>query len=513
MSVHCEQLLPGFWRFEDTCNVYVLQRGEEAIAIDFGSGAWLEHLPALGIPRLTHVFLTHHHDDQCAGLARQACWPFTIHAPGGEEQFIDPAHAGESHRAPWFIEGCPASYDAPRTRLANVQYDIGGFAWFFVNGFRLRFVHTPGHGPHALSVVFEHAGRQIVCCGDAAHAGATIWEPYHLEWDHWTGSGALAAWQGIERLQGLGIDLLCPAHGPVVTEQPRRMLQALSKKLLDFYRAKGHVSPGEVNRDLQPEQLGHDCFRYLPHLYQFGGNGYMLISESGEALVVDPWSSDLDTLAWLCDHLQVRPTAMAVSHYHYDHCDGIPAVRERYAATAWLHPWVAEPWQDAARTILPWLLPIDLQPFNLWPEDGVWQWNEYTFAIAPWPGQTWWHCAFMAEVDGRRVLFGGDTFQPTALWNGTSGFCAFNNSRFLDGYLPSAELALAWKPHIIAAGHTNCYAFSPSKFRKITRWARQADQAVRALCPSGDLERDYYIVHERIAEAGYRTPGNRSVPA
>ena len=71
-----EKLLPGLLCVRDICNVYLLQKGDEAIAIDFGSGKWLSQLPKLGIRRLTHVFLTHHHADQCEGLLKKKKWPF-----------------------------------------------------------------------------------------------------------------------------------------------------------------------------------------------------------------------------------------------------------------------------------------------------------------------------------------------------------------------------------------------------------------------------------------------------
>ncbi len=43
-----EELLPGLFRFQDTCNVYVLRQGEEGLAVDFGGGAWLKALPGIG---------------------------------------------------------------------------------------------------------------------------------------------------------------------------------------------------------------------------------------------------------------------------------------------------------------------------------------------------------------------------------------------------------------------------------------------------------------------------------
>ena len=498
-----EELLPGFWKFYDTCNVYLLKNGNKAIAIDFGSGKWMAELPSLGITNLEHVLLTHHHDDQCDGLLKRGDWPFEIHAPSGEELFLSPEKKEEFHCAPWFGSGCPLSYAAPRGRINNIKYDLAGFGFFFWNDLRMRVIHTPGHGQNACSIMIPIKNKQIVCCGDAAHDGATIWEPYHLEWDHWTGAGVLAAWEGIERLHGIGIDMLCPSHGPAIKKNPRNMLRILSGKLLRLYRQKGQISPGEPDLNIKGEKLDCGAWRYLPHLYQFGNNGYLLVSEKGDALVVDPTTSDIKALEALCKELTVTPSAMAVSHFHFDHCDAIPELRSRYGAKAWLHPSVAEPWKDPEHTILPWILPKCLGPFELWPEHGVWSWNEYSFKVAPWPGQTWWHCVFMAKIDGRNVMFAGDSFQPSAIWNGTGGFCAYNNSRFLDGYVPSAQLALDWRPDIMAAGHTNCYHFSAKKFVKIQRWARKAHDALLALCPSGDLEKDYYSLFDRISEKGF----------
>ena len=509
-----QEILPDLWLFGDSCNVYVLKDGDRAVVIDFGTGEWLDQLPELGISTVEHVLLTHHHKDQCAGLLKETSWPFTIHAPLGEDFFLDPAHAGEFGPPPWYQLGCPPSYSPPPERISGIQYDISGNGHFYWHGRRIRFMDTPGHGPNACSVVLDHQGRQILFCGDAAHAGGTIWQPFHLEWDHWTGTGALAAWEGVRRLHGIATGMLCPSHGPVVREGAREMLEALADRLLRFYHAKGQISPGEEDRWLQPEIMACGARKYSEHLYQFGGNGYLLISSmgrtqsggyersSGGGLVVDPTMPDMEMLEALLDEIGgVTAEVMLVSHYHYDHCDAIPYLRERYGAEAWLHPQVAEPLRDPARAFAPWVLsPQPILPDHLWPDSGTWQWQEFEFRIAHWPGQTWWHCVFMTIADDRRVLFGGDCFTPSSKWNGTGGFCAYNGCRFEDGFIPSAQLVLDWQPDIIAAGHTNCYEFSPSKFTKIIAWAAEAEEAVRALCPSGDLEVDYYSAREVVRQ-------------
>jgi glyoxylase-like metal-dependent hydrolase (beta-lactamase superfamily II) len=66
----CGEVAPGVVRFRDTCNLIALRSGPDGVLVDFGSGAVLEHLDELGVDRITHVLVTHHHRDQLRGLAR-----------------------------------------------------------------------------------------------------------------------------------------------------------------------------------------------------------------------------------------------------------------------------------------------------------------------------------------------------------------------------------------------------------------------------------------------------------
>jgi glyoxylase-like metal-dependent hydrolase (beta-lactamase superfamily II) len=64
------EIVRGVSLYRDTCNVYVLRSGREAVLIDFGSGAVLDRLGELGVDRVTDVLVTHHHRDQVQGLDR-----------------------------------------------------------------------------------------------------------------------------------------------------------------------------------------------------------------------------------------------------------------------------------------------------------------------------------------------------------------------------------------------------------------------------------------------------------
>lgn len=487
------QIVPGLWCFEDTCNVYVFNFGGHGLAVDFGSGRWRSKLPASGITRLEHVLLTHHHADQCFGLCGRKAWPFAVHAPSGEEQYLSPAGLRLYYRHLAALPYTPYCHRATIPRgIYGISYDIRPDSEQVFFGHCFRFVLTPGHGTSACSIIVEFNGKQLAFCGDAAYAGGTIWKPRHLEWDHWTGRGALAAWEGVTRLAGIGIDLLLPAHGPPITGKPRKVLNKLAKNLLNFYRAKGAVCAGEKDRFLIGRPMRSKAVKILPHLYMLG-NSYLLVSDAKKGLVVDPAKNEMQKLEALLEELgDVTLDAAIVSHCHADHCDGLPYLQRRHKITAWVHPRPAEKLWSAGNWPVPYLAKTPILPDRLLPRAGAWRWCEYLFSVAPWPGQTWWHAVHMAEIDGQKVLFGGDSFQPASRWNGTGGFCALNNSRFREGFIPSARLALKWRPDIVANGHGAVYYFSRSRFNRIVKWAQFAGKALRAVCPTGNPDMDYY---------------------
>lgn len=492
--IKAERLDEGLYRFHDTCNVYVVCGKRGSLAIDFGSGRWLSTAKALGLPPVERVMITHHHPDQCAGLLRRRKWPFIIDVPANDQPFFTRQGVSEywKHR---HANGVPPSYAVLPRGLPNgmVRFSMEGFTDTLWNDTRVRFISTPGHGRNAISILLDHHGKQIVFCGDAAHANATIHEPFHLEWDHWTGSGALAAWEGIVRVSNLAINLLCPAHGPVVKRRPRLMLKKLAARLLDFYHAKGSIVAGEPDHYTSAELQPSGAKKLSPSLYQFSVNGYLILSSTGEAMVIDAMRSDGPMIEKLLASLDVaRITCATATHCHFDHADGLPYLRRRYSARVVLHPWVAAPLRRPGLFDVPWLPAEPIIADHLLPETGSFRWNEFTFRVAPYPGQTRWHMCLMTDIDRRRVFFGGDSFQPASRWNGTGGFCALNGSSFA-GFRQSARLIMSWKPDLVANGHDTYVTYHPSQFEKIVTWSRHAERATRMLCPSGDLNRDYYL--------------------
>src|SRR3954466_910557 len=74
--------------FRDTCNVYVLRSGADAVLVDFGDGDVLDHLGALGVGRVTDFLLTPHHRGSLGALRRAVDAGIRIWAPPYEAELI-----------------------------------------------------------------------------------------------------------------------------------------------------------------------------------------------------------------------------------------------------------------------------------------------------------------------------------------------------------------------------------------------------------------------------------------
>ena len=99
----------------DTCNVYVLRTGREAVLVDFGTGSVLDRLDELGVDRVTDVLVTHHHRDGVQGLARAAAAGIRIWVPPVEEELI----ADVSRR--WRTRQLDNDYDVRQDRFSLLE--------------------------------------------------------------------------------------------------------------------------------------------------------------------------------------------------------------------------------------------------------------------------------------------------------------------------------------------------------------------------------------------------------
>ena len=85
-----ERIAEDLFLFRDPlCNVYLLRDGASAVLFEIGSGTALDSLGILGVDKVDHLFLTHHHRDVAAAAGRFTSG--TIFVPEGEARFVSGA--------------------------------------------------------------------------------------------------------------------------------------------------------------------------------------------------------------------------------------------------------------------------------------------------------------------------------------------------------------------------------------------------------------------------------------
>jgi glyoxylase-like metal-dependent hydrolase (beta-lactamase superfamily II) len=457
------ELAPGVARFRDTCNVYVLRSGRDAVLVDFGSGDVLDHLEELGIDRVTDVLLTHHHRDQLQGLARAAAAGARIWVPPVEQDLIAGA---DLH---WQTRQVANDYDLRQDRFSILQQvPVAGS----VSEYRTRrygdhdvyTLPTPGHTIGSVTYLVEVDGRRLAFSGDLLYGDGKVWSLAATQWTYGGVEGQAATVVSAGILGDRAPDVLLPSHGEPIEDPAGAIarMRASLRELLDLWRAQ----PWDLER-WQREPWDP----VTPHLLRNRtclAQSYALISESGAALLID-WGYDMNTgttnastratrrplLASLeslkRDYGVERVEVVVPTHFHDDHVGGINLLRDVEGTEVWAPANVAPILEDPARYDLPclWFDPIAVD--RSLPLGTPFRWQEYELTLHELPGHTLYAVAISFEVDGKRVVAGGDQYATEGEKPVLNYY--YRNRFQVDDYVRSAELYRRLRPDIVVSGH------------------------------------------------------------
>jgi glyoxylase-like metal-dependent hydrolase (beta-lactamase superfamily II) len=448
--------------FRDTCNVYVLRSGVEAVLVDFGNGDVLDHLGDYGVERVTDVLLTHHHRDQLGGLRRAADAGIRIWAPPVELDLIAAMDERWRWRTGW------DNYDMREDRFSLLESvpvagTVDEYRMMRFGDLEVFVLPTPGHTIGSCSYLVEVDGRRLAFTGDLVYGDGMVWSLAATQWTYsgvegWASTIASAAVLG-EREP----DVLLPSHGGAI-EDPATSLSRLAdrmQRLIDLRLPR----PWNVR-----ERLREPFEAITPHLLRnrtmFATN-YALVSESGAALLIDfgydvsttampTQRSARRTLLWSLDGLRRnhgvdRIEAAVVSHYHDDHVAGLNLLRAVEGAEIWAPENVAPILEDPARYDLPclWFEPIPVD--RTLPFETTIAWHEYELTLYPLPGHTRYAAAISFEVDGTRVLVTGD--QQTDEGDRSILNYQYRNRFVPEDFVRSAALYRRLRPELLLGGH------------------------------------------------------------
>jgi glyoxylase-like metal-dependent hydrolase (beta-lactamase superfamily II) len=457
------EVAPGIARFRDTCNVYVLRSGSEAVLIDFGSGAVLDELPALGIERVTDVLLTHHHRDQVQGLQRAVDAGAQVWAPPVERELIANV---DRH---WETRPLDDDYALLQDRFSllepvAVAGTVDEYRTRSYGGFDVHTVPTPGHTVGSVTYFVEVDGRRLAFTGDLIYGEGKVWSLAATQWTYSELEGQRATHLSLSVVREREPDLLLPSHGEPIAD-PGRAISLTQRRLDELMRMQA-LPPWDLEM-----RLRDPWEKLTPHLLRNRtcmANSYALLSDSGAALILDfgydLWTGNpLAAARWARrpllhsihalrrDGHAERAEVVLPTHYHDDHVAGINLLREVEGTEAWVPENFADLLEEPHRYDLPciWFDPIRVD--RRLPFETPIRWHEHELTVYPLPGHTLYAAAVAFEVDGRRVLLTGD--QQANEGDRTILNYQYRNRFRFDDYRRSAELYRSLRPDLILSGH------------------------------------------------------------
>ncbi len=429
--------------FRDTCNVYVLRSGVEAVLVDFGDGDVLDHLAALGIERVTDVLLTHHHRDSLGGLRRAVDAGIRVWAPPFDAELIYDA-TGHWERRPLDID-----YDLREDRFSLLEsVPITGTAAEYrttsVGGLDVFTLPTPGHTPGSVTYLVELDGRKVAFSGDLVHGEGKVWSLPATQWSYSGVEGQESTIVSCATLARLEPDVLLPAHGEPV-EDVEGALSGVRTRLGELVALRLGQASGVEDRLAQPLE------EITPHLLRNRttfASTYVLRSETGAALGID-FGYDMATwrrpLLWSLDGVDVE--AVVVTHFHDDHVAGLNLIRDVKGTEIWAAEHIVPVLEDPKRFDLPCLWPDPIRVDRALPLGTPIAWHEYELTVYPLPGHTFFASAIAFEVDGRRVVAIGDQYTPTGL------NYQYRNRFDRHDFIGTGELLRELRPDLVIGGH------------------------------------------------------------
>jgi len=470
-----ECLSPNLHWIEDTCSVYIVNDGPNALLIDCGTHLTPQTLQAAGTPPIESLLLTHFHRDQCSAAARFSANGTQLFLPFAERRFLEEA---DLQKAAYDTYNNYTAYFPGFSPLENLQgqyaVDYQTIHW---HDYRFQTLPLPGHTFGSVGYLFEVDGRRVLACGDLLSGADTLREYFWNQWRYMDFQGHANLLASLETITRLELDLILPGHGrPFEAQAIQGHLRSNLEELYELFFA-------------QPYHYFRPQFRQLtPHVYEVensSANTYIVKDDTGHALLIDsgyvataPITANphryVDNLTpYLEAELGItRVEWFLPTHYHDDHLAGYPALKARYDTQVVSSPELRDILQHPERYDMPCLLPEGIAVAQTVDRDEVFTWRGIEFTIEQFPGQTLYHQLISFAVDDTRFLCIGDNI---------SGKCFAENRDFIHSFIPKNRTPvssyrdmprqiLERRPDMLLTGHGGAVAFERDKVERWQRW-------------------------------------------
>lgn len=488
--------------FHGPINVGIVRDGDRALLIDCADGGVAQALPELSVKSVTQIVLTHHHRDQACGAGAIAAAGAKIGVPESErELFADPASYWNNDGNIWRVYATFRPHHLTLAEPLRVDETYADGHEIRFGAATIRVIGTPGHTNGSVSYLVEADGRRVVFCGDCICDEGRVWDLSSLQKGFSKGGRQIGGYHGfmgdrwrlvesLERIQAFKPATLVPSHGKIMSD-PAKAIGALAERFESCYEnyvaisALRHYFP-ELFADYaeRPGQMpirpGIDPPTCLRHF----GTTWMLVSKTGAALVMDVGSNNIvQQLKKMLERREIKSVdALWVTHYHFDHTDGIPLFQKEFDVPCITDRRLAEVITNPRAWRLP-CLASETSRVDQPMEDGQsWVWHEFKLTSYFFPGQTLYHAALLVEGDGLRMFFVGDSHTMSGL----DDYCA-QNRNFLGrgvGFQYCLSLIEKLRPTHIFNCHVNpAFTFTSEEIRFMRETLDEREKRFGALVP------------------------------
>ncbi len=496
------QLSEHVFVFHGPINIGIIRDGDRALLIDCGDGRVAQALPKIGIQSVAQIVFTHHHRDQACGAGPLATSGAKIGVPEAErELFADPASYWNKDGNIWRVYADFRPHHLTLTEPIRVDETYADGQEIRFGAAAIRVLGTPGHTAGAVSYLVEADGRRVVFSGDCIYDEGRVWDLSSLQKGFSKGDRQIGGYHGflgdrwrlvesLQRILAAQPETLVPSHGQIMTEPPKA-IGALVERFETCYEnyvsisALRHYFP-ELFADYagRPGQMpirpGIDPPACLRHF----GTTWLLVSKSGAALVMDVGSNNIvQQLKKLLERGEIKSVdALWVTHYHFDHTDGIPLFQQEFDVPCITDRRLAEVLTNPRAWRLPCLAAESSRVHRPMTDGQSWDWQEFKLTSYFYPGQTLYHAALLAEGDGLRMLFVGDSHTM----GGLDDYCAQNRNWLGRGVGFQYCLALIEKlqpTHIFNCHVDPAFTFTPEEIRFMCDTLDEREKRFGALVP------------------------------
>jgi glyoxylase-like metal-dependent hydrolase (beta-lactamase superfamily II) len=522
------ELFPDVFLYEDSCNVYVIRRGDRAIAIDFGTGRVLDELGSIGVSKLDWILHTHHHRDQCVGDELAVETGTKIAVPEWEAHYFLEAEQLWGKRSIFHLYNMRTNYYTLRDSVpvARLLQDYTTFTWQDIT---FEVCPAPGHTEGQIALMWDRGGQSIGFVGDLIRDDGQVENIYDLQFNYGGWEGMPQSMGAFSYLRTFDPSVLFPSHGSSVDDPSA----AMDKLTLAMRAWQGFY--GTVNDGMAPDITKAQLDPVVPDVYfskYSNANHYAIISKSGAAMFVDygpnygnglvPTVLHSDESNRFTPHSmpELRELGMTnvdvaiPSHYHDDHITGFAYLARKEGTKLWCYKNMVDVLERPAAEIVGCTVPVPMKVERAIEDGEEIQWEEFTFRVFHTPGHADYHMTMFLEHEGKRVAFTGDNIfgSPTNRDDQGRMLTGWNliplNKNRADDHLKTAERLLEFEPEIICPGHGGPYDVTRDDLLLYREGMSKIPSKFQALIGDRDVNQalDYHwarvFPYEQAIEAG-----------